>query len=524
EVGHIAQKGGGLMLTSGHTWLYLQSNADEAIILGINLATTPFLEKANAAIKAGLNGAESFDGTVPWSEVKLAAGDAFFGKDEFNTAKNAIGNVGSVTGLVDKGMTFASAAAEIIESSSKVAKFLSKGAKFMKSFGTVMGAAALALDIGLAVTMFFLSGDFSAKAIAMLIAQIVVAVMLFVLGTIPPWIGTVITVVLAIFDLILSFCDACSEFLGISSISGWLTENLADYFYREVQLTELQDYSFLERSNSLADEEMGFVVGNRFVITDTFQGAIKVSGKPGINWSRVKNAAIVAGGTGAIFALADQFDLVGRIFGGPSDKENLQNSWVCGQFVITNKLSSYGNSCPDKTADYELNTIPGDADYWIYENPMDVTVPLNTAQHDFLIQLSTKIVAQTRWDASAPIPPIIGGIPLGRVHWTKERKLTLPDDMNNDQKKQWQITPIYIDVLPATVEGLWDWSRTEPILLNHDPDGDGMSTKDEVNNYLGLNAYTTMQNYFSDVLRPDSPGDLDRILANWDYLETVSFT
>ncbi|MCA9942248.1 MAG: FG-GAP repeat protein, partial [Anaerolineales bacterium] len=523
EVGNFAQKGGGLLLNGAQGGQYLQANASEAANLGITMATVQFVQKADNALKIGLGGSPTFGDSVDWKTFEEEVGNAWYDTDDYNNSKQSVTdglNAFSILGGATEG------ASKLAKAGTKIASVLTKAAKFLDVAGKVVGVAALAIDIGLSVTTFILNGDFSGEAIALLIAQIIVAVMLFALSLIPPWIGTVISVLLAIFDLVLSFCEACRNFLGFSSVSGWFSKNLASYFYREQPLTELQTYNYLERDTALADEELGYTVGNRFIISDTFNGVMKVSGTKGIDFSAVKNGAIMGGGYGAVLALSDQIDLVGTIFGGPSKRENLQNSWICGQFVIKNNLNYTGTTCPDKSADYNLDNIPSSANYWNYSNQMQATVTLNKAEHDFAIWLSTKVVAQSRWDASTPIPPVLFGVSPGRIHWTKERILNLPDDLSSDDQDKWELTPIYIDVLPGTVEELWNWGRYEYIMTNHDPDGDGMTTKDEITAWLGSSGYSEMNTFFSSVLNNaygnNSSSDLDRFLANWDLLESSS--
>ena len=526
EVGNFAQKGGGLLINGSQTWQYLQANASEAANMGFTMATVQFVQKANDALVTGLGGAPTFGENINWASLQAEVGKDWYETDDYNNTKQAVTdglNMFSVVGGVAEAAKGIAGAAK---SGVKITSAITKAAKFMDVAGKVVGVAALVIDVGLSIATFILNGDFSGQAIALLIAQIVVAVLMFALGTIPPWIGTVIAVLLAIFDLVLSFCKACRDFLGLDSISGWFTKNLASYFYREEPRTELQDYSFKERDTALADEEMGYVIGNRFIISDTFRGIMKVSGTKGFDLSAVKNGAIMGGGFGALVALSDQVDVIGMIFGGPSNKENLSNSWICGEFTVQKGLQATTTTCPDKSADYNLDEIPSDALYWTYENPMHTTVTLNRAVHDFEILLSTKVVAQSVWDASVPAPPVIIPIPLGRIHWTKERTLTLPNDLSSDNQKQWQTTPIYLDVLPGTVEAFWNWGQTEPIITNHDPDGDGMTTQAEITAWLGSSSYAEFKSFFSSVLYSqygnNTSSDLDRFLANWDLLETIS--
>ena len=521
EAGHFAQKGGGLVFKagSGGAWQYMQSNALEAGIMGFTPSTVTFFDKANQALVSGMNGAPTFAET-DLAELGQTVGDTFLDDDIFKDSKayltNSLATTDAVRTVVDAAKGWSKTAEAAVKTGASVSK-IGKVASIAGKVSTVVGVIGVALDIGIALYGFinsWVNDGFSLQALANLIAAIIVAVALFIISTIPPWIGAVIVAVLGILDLVLMLCEACQDFLGIDSISGWVTENIAGYFYQEEPLSEIGDFKFGELDTRLVDQNMGYIVGNRFRISNSFEGIIQIPQPEGFKFTIADGVA--AAYTGGLSVIA-KLDLLGAIIGKPDNDEVLEDSWICGEYEVKNwnDFSVY-TTCPYSGVDYKLDTIPTNAQFWTYNNPMTITLTLNKSGSNIAIPLQTKITAQTVKDVSIPVPPISPlTFAMGRIHWTETDKFYLPSDL--PKKNQWKPDNIYLDVLPATVEELWNWD--DSILTNHDPDGDGMSTKAEINAQLGSSAYLDFLKFFKTYLYDDSEAGLDRFLAFWDENE-----
>lgn len=485
EVGSFAQKGGGLVFAGGPAQVqqYLRSNTKEARVMGFTTATPNFIDQASDAISFGMGDDIQFtEDETDWNKLREAASHVFFGAVAYNASKNMVLNVAGTSDAIF----------DAVNGATKVSK---------------VGVALLILDIGLTLLAFGLSGDFSGQAIAMLIATIIVSIALFALSLVPV-VGWIIVAIIGLVDFI--FTLVFDDF----TLTGWAAKQLAGYLYKEEPLTEIGDFDLLGRDMTVLDESLGYSVGNRLRISDTFEGTIEVVGAKSLfdfDSDRAQSygaAALVPGGLA--LKVMDDIDILGTLMGMPSNAENLRKSWICGEFIIEG-WSATNTTCPFPNIDYNLDTISKNAPFWTYTNPMTSTLRFMQAGANLEIPVDIKVTAQTRWDASAPIPFI------GRYHWQKERKITLPDDLPDEDQEDWQPTSIYIDILPASVEELWYWN--DEILINHDPDGDGLTTKTEITNWMGSKGYSDMQNFFDDYVDIETSADLEKFLSFWDLYE-----
>lgn len=555
EVAHLGREGGGLSFLGGGVWQYLRANADEAGMVGFTFGTGKFLSTIDNTLLDVLGRGElAFDVHFTDKEwEKFIEQEIFTDGTAYNYSKTIVGNAANVVGQVKdmygagmtakdtivnvrKGFSTAYKSIKSVKSFKTVGKalkgFASKTLKaagntkaMMKEMTSKFGLAALAIDIAFSVVFFFAAGDFSGQAIAMLIAQIIFSVMMFLISTIPPWVGTVITIVLGLIDLFLMI------FGSSFSISGWVTEQIAKYIYDEKPLTEIDDFKLLGRGMKLANPDMGYIKGNRLIITDTFKGSIKMHGTKGFFESLkpdTDDAVTMAltGGWGVAFVMAQKVDVTGKLqslFGvGMSDPDELlRKSWICGEFSVAGWSDSNEKSdlCPLKYPNYNLSAIPKNADNWQYENPINISISLDKEGSNVKIPLQMEVTAQTVNDASI-INPVGYGL-LGRIHWEKTRITNLPGDMpKDDRTKKMPPEDVYIDVIPPTVEKLWTWEDT--LFANHDPDGDGMTTEDEISAQLGSKAYDEIAKLLKPYLYDETDFGVERFLAHWDANESAS--
>lgn len=579
EAGQFARKGGGFVFSGGSIQQYLTANSKEASVVGFSQGSVSFIGKINKALLAGLGKATSFsqfyDDKGQFDKTKLAEQTLFTSREDYaysrasaawgltaldnakelrqaaratykgaKTGIKALSNASvkkSLKGIYSASMKAARAVKNIkstAKSSLKAIKAASKAVKGvantaatqMKAIGGMknllkqnkLGAAAAAIDIALSVTFFFVAGDFSGQAIAMLIAQIIFAIMMFALSTIPPWIGTVLTIILGLIDLFLWIFG--SDF----SISGWVTNQIAKWLYKVEPLTEIADFKLLKRDMYLVYPDKGYVVGNTLVISDTFRGVIKVAGTEGfgIDTDDIVTMALT-GGAGAVFIIGQKLDLTGKLqsllgLGRADSDEALRRSWMCGEFTVEGWPNSNKekDQCPIKNRKeaYNLKKISKKDVLWTYDNPMYLTVELDRDGSNQMIPLQTEITSQVLHDVSIPNPVGFGA--FGRIHWTEEYHTYLPKDLTGQDKKDWKPEEIYVDILPQTVGELWNWEDEK--FANRDPDGDGMTTKDEITYRLGSEAYSKISNTLKPWLADKTSFGVDRFLTYWDAAESAT--
>ncbi|MCA9978217.1 MAG: hypothetical protein KC413_20795, partial [Anaerolineales bacterium] len=345
----------------------------------------------------------------------------------FGKGKTILINAGTYLDVVYDTTKLISSA--VVKGKSVVSKLTKTATKISKV--SKVGVALLILDIGIQLTTFFLNGDFSPAAIAALLAGILLSVMLFVIALNP--VGAIIVAIVGVVDLILLLVG-----LGDYQISGYVSKFMALGFYSSSAMTQLKSDSiaFVDRQTGLIDETMGYVVGNRYQVTDKFKATIELARSDwsdDFGFSRLKQEV--------------------AHWGGISNKY-LAYSWACAEFTVRGwpTINSVATTCPSPWMGYDPDNLPTKESAH-FLTPMSAEILLDTAGANLPLVINTKVTAKTY--------NINGGI----VHFFKSGNvmsfdaftLTLPDDMDDDDKKDWTPQTIYLDVLPATIDEFWTW-------------------------------------------------------------------
>ncbi len=491
EVGNLGQKGSGLILAGGpsQTHQYMQSNLQEARDMGFTASLASFINNVDQAIVSVLGQYQEEELSTYEQVNKMAA--TVSGSNWYTHSKaiasNAIGTADTVYDTV-KGMKDAvKEGATRLSSLKQTTTSISKVSK--------VGAVMLAIDIGIQIGMFFAAGDFSPSAIAALLAGILLSILLFIIALNP--IGAIIIGIVAIVDLILLLVG-----LGDYQISGYATKFLALAFYSSTALTVLDTKSmgFGDRQTGLEDQEMGYIVGNRFEVSDQFHAVIKLAES---DWSDS-------------FGF-DRLKQEVAHWGGISTKYLMQ-SWACGEFKITGweGLTYNATPCPSPLMGYDPQNPPSKQSVG-FQNNMFANVLLNKAGANMPLSINTKVTART-YNLNAGI---VNFFSSGSLMSYDPFTLTLPDDMKDEDKNNWRPQIIYLDILPTTVEELWTWSSWSNtpqgrILTNYDPDGDAMTTENEIKARLGSTAYVTIRESLWEVVDSFDFHNVDQLLAAWE--------
>lgn len=490
EVGRFARENSGMIFAGGpgQVWQYLQGNATEAMILGFTAGATQFVKQAAEAIANAIGDAQRLN-EIPYIDLSGYTENKYSVIDEAN---NAIGMAMTAIGTADTAFGIAEATLDLTgdaaKAAGKAAKWGAKVTKYAKIGGKIskfLGPASLGVEIALIWTTFIMNaimtGEFSLQAMAMAIAATVLAIVLFIISTIPVWVAGAIIAVIGLVDLILML-------IGVDfSISGTATKYLAGWFYEERILTEIGDTKFLGGDQGLVDEEMGYVVGNRFIITDTFVGSIKQTANKGVSVTGGKSGVVGEGGVSL-------------------DRRALELSFICAEYVLdedaTVKDSAVSrNRCKpgqwrfQRTYNYTDKTVT-------FTNPMVIVIPFDRlGEHN--LEYQTQIVARTTNYVSSMYGLMSGGY--------KNMTITLPKDM--PKKKQWDSMELYLDILPNTVDGLWYWPNGAA--ANRDPDGDGLLLADELIMSVGVEAVNAYINSFENGIKDWEEGYADLVFSNW---------
>ncbi|MEJ2749721.1 MAG: hypothetical protein P8183_17710 [Anaerolineae bacterium] len=449
----------------------MQANAQEAQDMGLSASLANIINHIDQAI-VSIQGAADLTDDSNWAE-KLA--DSNWYNYSKGIAANAIGTADlvydttkavreatkGVTGTISKGK----AALSALKKTTSALKEVSK-----------VGIALLVLDIAIQIGMFIATGDFSPAAIAGLLAGILLSVMLFVISLNP--IGAIIVAIVGIVDLILMLVG-----LGDYAISGYVSKFMALSFYSSAALTRLKSDSikFVDRQTGLADENLGYVVGNRFEVSDQFKAVIELARS---DWS-------------------DDFGFT-RLkqevahWGGLSTKY-LAKSWVCAEFIVQGwaSMNASTTTCPSPLMGYDPDNPPSKKSVG-FQNTLTAEILLDTSGPNLPLSINTRVTART-YNLNGGIVNLFKS---GNIMSYDPFTLKLPDDMEDKDKKNWKPQTIYLDVFPATLDEFWTWSSTEngTILTNLDPDSDGMTTKDEINARLGSNAFALLKDDLGSIL------------------------
>ncbi len=481
EAGNFAQEGAGLIIeSSAQIYQYLQSHVFESIEMGFNAATGAFVAK----MEEGLNTIEhAFDKDVMYANAKWLVKTEWFGKSKtlFINATTYVDVAYDTSKLVGKAL---SKGKSVLSKLTKTANKLSKVSK--------VGIALLILDVAMQVTMFILKGDFSSAAIAGLLASIILSVMLFVIALNP--VGAIIVAIVGVIDLILTLIG-----LEEYAISGYVTKFMALAFYSSAALTRLKSDSiaFVDRQTSLADENMGYVVGNRYEVSDQFKAMIELARSDwsdDFSFTRLKQEVAHWGG------------ISGKYLG---------QSWVCGEFTIAGwpTMIASTTTCPSPLTSYDPNNPPNKESVG-YINPLTAQIYFDTSGANLPLAINTKVTAKT-YNLNGGI---INLFKKGSIMSYDPFTLKLPDDMKEEDRKDWKPQTIYLDVLPATIDEFWAWSTTPNgvILTNYDPDGDGITNKDEINARLGSKAYAILQDDLGSAAGSMGFRNVDQLLMAWE--------
>lgn len=301
----------------------------------------------------------------------------------------------------------------------------------MKFASRTMAKIGLVVGIGFIWVGFGTTTDWEnsmevKQAVASAISATAIAVVLFVICANP--IVAVIVGVVAVLDLILFFAVDFSIF-------DTLTQALANASYSSNILTKLTRVNFISPRSGLVDESLGFVKGNRFRVSDLFWSQIETT--PYGHQRHVENSSAY----GWFYA----FNSVPTVSLAKLDTEPAcsgpQSMILGGLRVCTNEV----------TAEFNFDAATRDMALWLY-----AYLHAETLYEDCTLN--------------------------GSICWGSYRTT---DDLPKDP----QPNIIFLDVLPSTVTGLWNWTAPPQVLgheFNPDLDGDGLSNIDEQN--LSLNS------------------------------------
>jgi hypothetical protein len=300
----------------------------------------------------------------------------------------------------------------IIDYAMGTLKALSKVALGAQAVGMVVGVAMAWTTFALALAF----GGWQEPIVwrAALITAIVTTIYLIVVFALNfiPIIGQIITAIISLIDMILTFIFSL---LGLDQFAG-IVALIVNLFYSANVNTSLKTVEFGMFSSGLADPEGGLTGNNVFLLEAPASGVIQKENN----------------GT----------------------DDDLLRSYVEGEMVA--------ESVDDGFAGQDMNT---ERECDIVEGELHCS---NTAALGYLlsprlngaISFAARMLYQTVWAEYAF---------YGTVRYkTHTSSGMIPEDGG-------EATTLYLDVLPATVTELWNWS----VLTNPDQDGDGLTDSQE---------------------------------------------
>ncbi len=311
----------------------------------------------------------------------------------------------------------------------------------------ILGVIGAVVSVIMIWTQFGLTTDFSNPlewrlAVASAVAATVFTIVLFLLSLIP--FVAILVAVFAIIDLILFFVI---DF----SLSGWIIEHIAPLFYSANTLTELDSADFINSQSGLVNEGLGVTPGNRFRVSDLFWGKIILTGDG--DFSDLQNSSVYG-----------QFE--GAMPGGAAVNQNDPACTAAGSATYSN--------------------------YRICSNKVAVEYRLDAALRDTAMTLMSKIHADTRYEDCTL---------YGLICWGSNSTSTdLPDDLQESDR--WAPSTFYLDVLPTTMVGLWNWNAAPVVsghIFNPDRDGDGLSNTKETQLGTGADNWDSDSDGLSDL-------------------------
>jgi len=438
EAGNLAQEGGGLIIGGvNQGWQYAEAYGQQAYDLGIEAATTAIdsLKDAyDSAEKEIVAAGKAIYDVIPTGEEFYQGLKSGMTHDAFSRAKTGV--VATMTAVdVFQGCRAAVKAGKVASKGSKGFKALLAGSKGVGKISK-LGAATLALDLGLTWAQFAIAGDYSEAAIAMAVAQTIVSVVLFVICLIPV-VGQVIAIFVAIFgvvDFILGLC------CGIS-MSGEAAKAIAAMIYDVNVLSKMGDYDFVKPDNSLVYPDYGFIEGNRFEIAAQFEGDI-VKGEPQ-GWV----AKVVNFFTGSFLDKLKGSYVYGLYDGSASDDVSGVTAVEKNEY-LTCQVQGEKNECTNRVAvEFQLSSSGRNQEL----------------RYKRLIRARTYQMKLRAW-------AFLWG---GEMVEFEAQNPKYPEDLPD--KDQWDYDTFYLDVLPTTLDELWSWNE----ITNNDPDADGLSNSKE---------------------------------------------
>jgi len=336
-------------------------------------------------------------------------------------------------------------------------KYLSNALKEIKGVSGKLAIAGTVLTIGLAWTQFgFIAANNNGYTIAVklaladAIASTLWAIITLALSFIPFGIGDLIVAILGVIDAI------------IGAVTGGeydIATGLRRLFYDILISTGLDSSrtQFTDQGTGLVKESLGIVPGNTFQINDHFTGVITKTS------------------TG-------------------SDND-LHSSYAEGYFALTNTPTATANATKTGRVCIDAN---GER---TCDNDLTAEFRLITPTVNAKLEFTNLLDFQYTYKECGFFGLICGA--------GQTEKATLPAEADRADSK----VTVYLDVLPATLDGLWTWSA----LSNPDRDGDGLTDQAETRLLTNPNNWDTDGDGLSDSYeinisltdprKPDGDGD-----------------
>ena len=298
-----------------------------------------------------------------------------------------------------------------------IAKAVTKSLEAMSKLGKAVGAVGMVIGIGVAWVQFGITVANAHDPVSwrvMLGWAIVTTIWLIVLFAINfiPLVGQIISAILSLIDSIIGF------FTELFAGQRWdVAKIVLNLFYDAKNLTSYAGSQFGAFASTLGDQKLGLVAGNTFYLTVGASGVI----------TKTKNGS----------------------------DDDLNDSWVKGLLLGQPGTNTF--TYQDMNQAPSCSIVNGELHC---SNTAKVGYALGPAVNGQASLLS-QVQYQYRWAEY--------GL-YGAFRWkTHSDTDTIPKDEDNKP------TDLYLDVLPATLDGLWTWSA----LINPDSDGDGVTNADE---------------------------------------------
>jgi hypothetical protein len=218
----------------------------------------------------------------------------------------------------------------------------------------------------------------------------------------------------SVLTAILGFIDLLLFLSSGSTFTDRVNKAIAEFFYDYNILTQLDSADFYEMDSTFADPNRGVIVGNKFIVTSSFKGVV----------SRTSDG----------------------------DVDDLNSSSVRGTYD------------PDSTPGVVSTATNGNTSCVMNSN-RTVQTCTNAVGAEYLLTapaINTRIAFTGRVTAVTYTEECILGV------CDEDREVdVLPENP--------QPTELFLDVLPNTINGLWNWNA----LGNPDLDGDGLTATQE---------------------------------------------